>query len=173
MDKIETQTVMEWLDTMATALREQIADTPLSDVVMIGIHSGGVRIAEQLHPQLSLDSDLGTLNITFYRDDFSRIGLHPRVEPSQLPFDIENKTVILIDDVLYSGRTIRAAMNEIFDYGRPARIILGVLVERKGHELPIRADVKGCQLALATSEQIKLLPNELALTRRQLSDKEG
>ena len=120
--------------------------------------------------QIALDSPTGTLNISFYRDDFSRIGLHPRVTPSTLPFEVENRTVILVDDVLYSGRTVRAALNEIFDYGRPSRVILAVLIEREGQELPIRADVVGHTLALKPTEQVKLHPDNLSL---ELHDSAG
>ncbi len=170
MEKADTTTVSRWLDNMAGELGALIQQTPVDEVVLIGIQSGGVRIAKQLHRQLALPSPLGTLNISFYRDDFSQIGLHPQVMPSALPFSIENRTVILVDDVLYSGRTVRAALNEIFDYGRPARVILAVLVEREGQELPIRADVKGHTLALKPSEQVKLHPQHLSLQRHVSSE---
>ena len=163
MRKADSATVAAWLDNMAGSLQSLLTDTPLNDVAMLGIQSGGVRIADMLHQRLDLPTPLGTLNIAFYRDDFSRIGLHPQVTPSELPFEVEERTIILVDDVLYSGRTVRAALNEIFDYGRPARIILAVLVERDGHELPIRADVAGHRLALSESEQVKLHPTELIL----------
>ncbi len=107
---------------------------------------------------------LGELNIPFYRDDFSRIGVHPHVTPSNLPFAVENRHIILVDDVLHTGRTIRAAMNEIFDFGRPASITLVVLIDRSGHELPIKADIAGKSLTLAADEHAKLLgPEPLAL----------
>ncbi len=146
---------------MAEQLRAQDLENPL----MIGIHTGGVWVAEQLHQQLGIEEPLGTLDISFYRDDFSRIGMHPEVKPSNLPFDVEERTIILVDDVLQSGRTIRAALNEIFDYGRPARVLLAVLVERKGHELPIRADIAATQIDLAADEQIKLTgPDNMSLS---------
>jgi pyrimidine operon attenuation protein/uracil phosphoribosyltransferase len=163
METADAATVNGWLEEMAGKLRSMIRQTPAENIVMIGIQSGGVRIAEQLHSRLALDAPSGTLNISFYRDDFSRIGLHPHVTPSTLPFDVENRTVILVDDVLYSGRTVRAALNEIFDYGRPSRVILAVLVEREGQELPIRADVAGHTLALKPTEQVKLHPDKLSL----------
>jgi pyrimidine operon attenuation protein/uracil phosphoribosyltransferase len=132
---------------------------------MIGIHTGGIWIAEQLHQRLGLQQPLGTLDISFYRDDFSRIGMHPEVKPSNLPFDVEERTIILVDDVLQTGRTIRAALNEIFDYGRPARVVLAVLVERSGHELPIRADISGARIDLAADEQVKLTgPDNMSLS---------
>ncbi|HSR63802.1 MAG TPA: bifunctional pyr operon transcriptional regulator/uracil phosphoribosyltransferase PyrR [Gammaproteobacteria bacterium] len=145
---------------MAGELKDCMADDPL----MIGIHSGGVWIAELLHKKLGIKSPLGQLNITFYRDDFSRIGLHPRVKPSSLPFTVKDKTIILVDDVLHTGRTVRAALNEIFDYGRPAKVILAVLIERSGRELPIQADVVGNTITLKPGEHVKLSgPEPLAL----------
>lgn len=140
---------------MAQQLKIQVADD-LDNCLMIGICTGGVTIAEQLHQQLELGTPLGELNISFYRDDFSRIGLHPTVGASHLPVDVDERIIILVDDVIYSGRTIRAAMNEIFDYGRPAKIILAALVEREGRELPIRADIIGQTMDLQISQQVKL-----------------
>lgn len=115
------------------------------NVVMVGIHTGGAWVAKSLHEQLNLTSELGLLDISFYRDDFSQNGLHPKVKGSVLP-DIENKTVILVDDVIMSGRTIRAAMNELFDYGRPEKIILACLLDVGHRQLPIQADVVGEKL---------------------------
>lgn len=146
-----------------------LGEALLSESVMIGIHTGGVWVAEQLHQQLNLSNPLGQLNINFYRDDFSQGGLHPQVRPSTLPVDLEGKTIILVDDVLQSGRTIRAALNEIFDYGRPERVILAILVERSGRELPIQADIVGEQVILQDDEQIKLTgpePLELQVVKR-------
>lgn len=124
--------------------------------IIIGIETGGYWVAQALHKNLSPDTDLGKLNITFYRDDYTKIGLHPTVKPSSLPTDIDGKTIILVDDVLYSGRTIRAAMNELFDYGRPDRIILAILIDRGGRELPVQADFVGQTISLNQNEQIKL-----------------
>jgi pyrimidine operon attenuation protein/uracil phosphoribosyltransferase len=144
------------LDTLAAALRAEIARRELSDPAMIGIHTGGGWIAERLHARLGLRDPLGLLNISFYRDDFSQIGMHPQVKPSNLPFRVEGRNVILIDDVLYTGRTIRAALNEIFDYGRPAQVVLGVLIERNGRQIPIQADCIGASIELAANQRIKL-----------------
>ncbi len=135
---------------------------------MIGIHTGGVWVAQQLHQRLNLNEPLGTLNISFYRDDFTRIGIHPQVQPSTLPLSVDGRHIILVDDVLYTGRTIRAAFNELFDYGRPASIMLAVLVERDGRELPIQADAVGQHVSLKAGEQIKLQgPEPLTLTTTQ------
>ena len=148
---------------IAEKLSESLKQKQIDNPVMVGIRTGGVWVAEQLHQKISIQEPLGTLNISFYRDDFSRIGVHPQVTPSALPTEIENRHIILVDDVLQTGRTIRAAMNELFDYGRPASITLVCLVERGGHELPIRADISGRQLLLGNDEQIKLTgPEPLA-----------
>jgi pyrimidine operon attenuation protein/uracil phosphoribosyltransferase len=137
---------------MATALRSDLHTHP----IMIGIHTGGVWVAKRLHQSLNLTTPLGSIDINFYRDDFSRIGLHPQVKASEIPDDIEDRYLILVDDVLQTGRTIRAALNEIFSWGRPAAVQLAVLVERSGRELPIQPDVVGARLDLNPSQHIKL-----------------
>lgn len=152
------------LDDIGTQLIRRIADLGREDPVVIGVHTGGVWVAEHLHKRIAATLPLGELNIAFYRDDFSRIGLHPTVEPSKLPFAVDDRHLILVDDILYTGRTVRAAMNEIFDYGRPASIMLVVLIERSGQELPVRADIVGTRLNLAASEHVKLIgPDPLRL----------
>ena len=124
--------------------------------IIIGIETGGYWIASAIHRAIAPDTELGRLNITFYRDDFTKIGLHPTVKPSSLPTDIDGKTIILIDDVLHSGRTVRAAMNEIFDYGRPQRIILAILIDRGEREIPVQADVVAETIRLESGNHIKL-----------------
>lgn len=156
------------LENMTSKLQQQLQQRQIEDPVMIGIHSGGVWIAQQLHEKLKLSNPLGSLDISFYRDDFTRIGMNPQVQPSELPFSIDNQHIILVDDVLHTGRTIRAAMNELFDYGRPASILLAVLIERNGQELPIQADIIGKTIGLADNEHIKLIgpePLELVLQK--------
>lgn len=144
------------LDTLSSELRNLLKTRKIENPVMIGIHTGGLWVAEQLHKTLAIETPLGALNITFYRDDFTRIGMHPQVQPSNLPFEIDDQHIILVDDVLHTGRTIRAALNEIFDYGRPASVMLAVLVERDSHELPISADVAATQINLSDNQHIKL-----------------
>ena len=152
------------IQSMCDQLKQECELKSLRDPLLIGIHTGGVWVAKQLKQKLALDSKLGTLNISFYRDDFTRIGVHPQVSPSQLPFQVEGRDIILVDDVLYTGRTIRAALNEIFDYGRPRRVMLAVLVERSGRELPIQADIVGQHIELEPGQQVKLTgPEPLAL----------
>ncbi|WP_455209388.1 bifunctional pyr operon transcriptional regulator/uracil phosphoribosyltransferase PyrR [Kaarinaea lacus] len=150
---------------MADELKARLKLLPSEQVFMIGIHTGGVWIAERLNNLLKLSLPLGTLDISFYRDDFSRIGMNPQVKPSTLPVAVEDKHIILVDDILHTGRTIRAAMNEIFDYGRPASVLLAVLGERSGRELPIQADVVGTHLSLESHEHVKLIgPDKLRLS---------
>ena len=136
----------------------------LSDPLLIGIKTGGVWVANEIRQRLSIEKPLAELNITFYRDDFSRIGIHPNVEPSELLVEVDGRDLILVDDILFTGRTVRAAMNEIFDYGRPRAIFLVVLLDRQGRELPIAADVAGSTLSLNPGEHVKLEgPNPLQL----------
>jgi pyrimidine operon attenuation protein/uracil phosphoribosyltransferase len=164
-----TENISTLIDNLEKGIREQLSTNELQDAAMIGIHSGGVWVASLLHQRLQLHESLGTLDISFYRDDFSRVGMHPKVKPSHLPFEVEDRTIILVDDVLQSGRTIRAALNEIFDYGRPAKVILAVLVERGGRELPIRADVSATTIELSKNQHIKLIgpdPMELKVIQR-------
>ena len=157
--------VEKTLEAMARRLSDLLGARGVDTPLMIGIHTGGVWVAQRLHALLGLPQPLGTLNITFYRDDFSRIGMHPQVQPSNLPFTVDDRHIVLVDDVLQTGRTIRAALNEIFDYGRPASVTLAVLVERSGRELPIQADVAGTQMELGPREQVKLNgPQDLSLT---------
>jgi pyrimidine operon attenuation protein / uracil phosphoribosyltransferase len=123
---------------------------------LVGIHTGGVWLAERLHRALGIQLPLGTLDVSFYRDDFSRKGLRRNVKSSDIPFDIDGCAVVIVDDVLYTGRTIRAAMNELFDYGRPASIRLAALVDRGGRELPIAAEFVGATITVQPGENIEL-----------------
>jgi pyrimidine operon attenuation protein/uracil phosphoribosyltransferase len=153
----------ELADKLKTMLVERAIEQPL----MVGIHTGGVWVANHLHQKLSIEQPLSTLDISFYRDDFSRIGMNPKVKPSKLPPQVDNRHIILVDDVLHTGRTIRAAMNEIFDYGRPATVTLVCLVERSGREIPIQADIVGQHLHLEEGQHIKLTgpePLEFVIT---------
>lgn len=152
------------LADMAGALSAVLGERGRERAVMIGIQRGGVWLAHRLHAALGLEEPVGELNIAFYRDDFSRIGMHPSVEPSRLPFDVEGRHVILVDDILYTGRTVRAGLNEIFDYGRPASVLLVALVDRGERELPVQADVVGTTMSLKPHEHVKLIgPEPLSL----------
>jgi pyrimidine operon attenuation protein/uracil phosphoribosyltransferase len=158
----------ELIARMAQGLAALLQQRGISHPAMVGIHTGGVWVAEQLHRALGIETELGKLDISFYRDDFTRAGMHPQVKPSSLPFAVDDQHIILVDDVLYTGRTIRAAFNELFDYGRPASICLATLIDRDGRELPIQPDVVGAQLALQPHEHIKLKgPHPLSLIRSE------
>ncbi len=152
------------LDKMSAELKALISQRQIEDPLMIGIRTGGVWLAERLHHQLGLQSPLGVMDITFYRDDFTQVGLNPRVQPTKLPCDTEGRHILLVDDVIMSGRTIRAALNEIFDYGRPASVSLITLLDLQRRQLPIQADVVGGTLALGPDQQVKLTgPEPLSL----------
>lgn len=144
------------LDNLESQVRTQIAARKLTSPLMIGIHSGGVWIAEHLHQRLALDEALGLLDISFYRDDFSHVGMHPKVRPSQMPPNVTGRDIILVDDVFFTGRTARAALNEIFDYGRPEQVLLAVLIERDGREIPLRPDCSGINMTLQKGQRVKL-----------------
>lgn len=148
--------VSNLLDTLEAQLKQAIAERNLADPLMIGIRTGGVWVAEKLHQRLCIKQPLGLLDISFYRDDFSQIGVNPNVKPSELPTQIESRNIILIDDVFYTGRTIRAALNEIFDYGRPKQVVLAVLIERDGKQIPISPDCVGATITLDSGQRIKL-----------------
>lgn len=164
------------IQTLLIAMADEIRQTLAGKKpLLIGIHTGGVWVAKQLAEILGtdfFDAPLGTLNIAYYRDDFTRIGMHPQVTPSDLPFAVDDRHLLLVDDVLYSGRTIRAALNEIFDYGRPASVTLAVLIERNGRELPIQADIIGQSLTMTENEHIKLNNNN-GLTLTLSTEKTG
>lgn len=143
-------------EQLLAALTDQMRSAVGPDSGFVGIHTGGVWIAERLHRALALKVPLGTLDVSFYRDDYHQIGLHRDVKASDLPFDVEGRHLVLVDDVLYTGRTIRAAMNELFDYGRPASIRLAALIDRGGRELPIAAQFVGATLHPEPGEIIEL-----------------
>lgn len=146
----------------AEALYQQLAQQVKAglqgapNAALVGIHSGGAWLAERLATELNLGERLGFIDVSFYRDDFSEKGLRSDVKPSQIPFDVEGATIVLIDDVLYTGRTTRAAINELFDYGRPARVLLAALVDRGGRELPIAADFLAETVELEKQQNLQL-----------------
>ncbi len=148
--------IVDLLDNLEIDIRKQITLRGLKNPLLIGIHSGGAWIAEHMHQRLGIQDTLGLLDITFYRDDFSQIGMHPNVKSSQLPPRLESRDIILIDDVFYTGRTIRAALNEIFDYGRPNQVLLAVLIERNGRQIPLQPDCRGTHIDLPEGQRIKL-----------------
>jgi pyrimidine operon attenuation protein/uracil phosphoribosyltransferase len=160
---MDAEEIAALLDHMARQLRAGLAGE-IDNSVVVGIHTGGFWLARRLHEQLGLPTPLGGLNISFYRDDFGERGLRPQSNPSDIPLQVDGHGIVLVDDVLFTGRTVRAAVNGIFDYGRPRWIKLAVLVDRGGRELPIAADVVGQRMELAADEHIKLTgPSPLRL----------
>ena len=142
-------------DTLV-ALAERMRGAVAYDAKFVGIYSGGAWIAERLATMIEGDHPVGFIDVSFYRDDFSRTGLKPEVKRTQLPFEVEGASIVLVDDVLYTGRSVRAAVNELFDFGRPACVELAVLVDRGGRELPIEATYVGTRLAVALDLSIVL-----------------
>lgn len=153
----QTRSPLPDAEQLLAQLLDQMKPVVGPDTGIIGIHTGGVWVAERLHAALGIRVPLGTLDVSFYRDDFEKIGLHRDVKTSDLPFDVDGRRLILVDDVLYTGRTIRAAMNVLFDYGRPACIQLAALVDRGGRELPVHADFLGGDISLAVSQSVELI----------------
>ncbi|WP_075793273.1 bifunctional pyr operon transcriptional regulator/uracil phosphoribosyltransferase PyrR [Massilia putida] len=135
-------------------VRAGLSDVP--DAAIVGIHSGGAWLAERLAADLGLQARLGFIDVSFYRDDYARKGLHPDVKPTRIEFNVDGATIVLVDDVLYTGRTVRAAINVLFDFGRPQRIMLAALADRGGRELPVAADFVGAYARLAPGRSLAL-----------------
>lgn len=145
------------VNRLASQVIEQSGD--LSQIVLVGIYTRGVYLAKLLARQIEIlekvSVPVGALDITFYRDDLDQISLRTPAK-TDIPFDLSGKTVVLVDDVIYKGRTIRAALNAVTEYGRPQTIRLLVLVDRGHREVPIRPDFTGKQLPTASEEQVKV-----------------
>ena len=139
-------------DQLANELRPRVTPT----TAMIGIYTGGAWLAERLHAALQLRDPLGLMDIAFYRDDYHEQGLHHDPKRTRIPFDVTGRELLLVDDVLYTGRTVRAAMNELFDYGRPESIALVVLVDRGGRQLPICAQHCGARVEVPPGMRLRL-----------------
>lgn len=122
---------------------------------LVGITSGGAWLAERLQRDLSLPEPHGVISSALHRDDYARRGMTAAAQ-TQIPFDVNNASIILLDDVLFTGRTIRAVINELFDFGRPAMVKLAVLVDRGGRELPIQADVCAARIVLPATQSLAL-----------------
>jgi pyrimidine operon attenuation protein/uracil phosphoribosyltransferase len=152
---------------MVTRLSHEILEgnPNADDLVLIGIQTRGEPLSKRVHSILqksaSADIPLGEVNITFHRDDFRERLVVPQVKGSDIPFSIDDKTVVLVDDVLFTGRTIRAAMDELFTYGRPAKIQLCVLVDRGHREIPIRGDYVGKNIPTSEGEHVSVLLKEV------------
>jgi pyrimidine operon attenuation protein/uracil phosphoribosyltransferase len=139
-------------------VRAGLAGVP--DAAIVGIHSGGAWLAQRLARDLDLTGRLGSIDVSFYRDDYAKKGLHPDVKPTHIGFNVDRANILLVDDVLYTGRTTRAAINVLFDYGRPARIMLAALADRAGRELPVAADFVGVHAELQPGQSLSLQRSE-------------
>src|SRR5262245_49451929 len=146
-------------EQLVRALAEQMRGRIASDAGIVGIYTGGAWVAERLHRALGSKVPLGLLAVTLHRDDFSRIGLHREVRRSQIPFPVDGRDIVLVDDVLHTGRTIRAALNELFDFGRPRAVRLVVLADRGGRQLPVAPDYLGAKVEVRPDEEL-VLSNE-------------
>lgn len=160
---LDSRAVARTLKRMADQIVELNGGT--DDLVLVGIQRRGVqlarRIAEILTESEGVDIPQGSLDITLYRDDLQTVGPRPVVGKTELPWSLDGSNVVIVDDVLYTGRTVRAALDELADFGRPARIALAVLVDRGGRELPIHADVVGKTVTVARNERVDVLVDEL------------
>lgn len=160
---LDARAVDRTLRRMADEILELNGGT--EDLIIVGIQRRGVqlagRIAAMVKEREGVDVPRGALDITLYRDDLQTVGPRPLVGPTHLPWTLEGQLVVIVDDVLYTGRTVRAALDELADFGRAARIALAVLVDRGGRELPIHADVVGKRIALQPAERVDVLVREL------------
>ena len=160
---MDGDTMQRTLTRMAHELIEQLE--PLENVVLVGIKRRGVPLANRLAAIVEKNAQIripvGELDISLYRDDLTRISEQPQVSPTVLPVDITGRTVVLVDDVLYTGRTVRAAMDALMDMGRPARIRLAVLIDRGHRELPIRPDYVGKNVPTSQSERVGVQVEEI------------
>jgi pyrimidine operon attenuation protein/uracil phosphoribosyltransferase len=163
---MSVQDIERALDRIALQILEK--NLKVDDIVIVGIHTGGVFLADRLHRIIekreNKELPAGSLDITLYRDDWSRVSQNPIVKKTDISFEVEGKTLILVDDVIYTGRTIRAALDAVMDFGRPNSIQLAVLVDRGGRELPIQPDYTGMEIEVKTDQRIDVLLREDAGT---------
>ena len=143
-------------ETLLAEITAKIKAQLQPSTALVGIHSGGVWLMQRILKSIKQDLPFGTLDAALYRDDYAQRGLKSESKPSNIAFDVTDKHLILIDDIFYTGRTTRAAMNELFDYGRPASISLAVLINRGGAELPIAPNIVGAELILKPNQDLQL-----------------
>jgi pyrimidine operon attenuation protein / uracil phosphoribosyltransferase len=141
---------------LRNGVRQLLAADERRDAVLVGVWSGGAWLAERLQRDLGLATPHGVISSTLHRDDFSERGLASGHDATQLPFSVDGRPIVLIDDVLYTGRTIRAVINELFDFGRPSSVTLAVLVDRGGRQLPIEAAVAAARVAIPSEQKLAL-----------------
>ncbi len=160
-------------EDLLKVLAQKLQPLLLPNTALVGIQSGGVwlmnRLLSSIKSTITANAiEHGTLDVSFYRDDYAQRGLKAENRPSQIPFDVKNKHIILIDDVFYTGRTTRAAMNELFDYGRPASITLVALVNRGGRELPIAPQITAADIPLSAKQNLQLIQDTNGLLSLEL-----
>jgi pyrimidine operon attenuation protein/uracil phosphoribosyltransferase len=160
---LDARAVERTLKRMSVEIVEMNGGT--DDLIIVGIQRRGVQLADRLVKMIEGGEGVtvpqGSLDITLYRDDLQTVGPRPVVGPTYLPWDLEGKSIVIVDDVLYTGRTVRAALDELADFGRPASIALAVLIDRGGRELPIHADVVGKKIEVADDERVDVMVAEL------------
>ena len=157
-------------ETLLPALAARLKPLIKPATAMIGLYTGGAWLAERLHGMLGLKEPLGLMDIAFYRDDYAKEGLKHDPTRTKSPFDVEGRDLLLVDDVLYTGRTVRAAMNELFDYGRPRSISLVVLADRGGRQLPIEAQYVGTKIEVPAGKRLRLKRAESGKLSLELED---
>jgi pyrimidine operon attenuation protein/uracil phosphoribosyltransferase len=159
---VEEKEFLRIIDRLASEILEKHPD---GDIVLIGIHTRGVYIAQKLkkiiEEKIGKEIPLGTVDITFYRDDLKKKYEQPEVKETKIPFSVEDKKVVLVDDVIYTGRTVRCAIDEIMDYGRPQKIELLVMADRGHRELPIHPDYVGRKIPTSKEEIVDVLVKEI------------
>ena len=172
---LDSKEIDRTLARMAHEILEKNKGT--DDLCLVGIRTGGVPLSFRLQKKIreieGVAPDVGILDITLYRDDWSTLSQHPIVRNTDIPFSIDSKTIVLVDDVLYTGRTIRAALDALTDYGRPARIELAVLVDRGRRELPIQPDFTGISLSTSKDEHVNVYLEEISGRDEVLIEKAG
>ena len=157
-------------EKLCQQLAAELKPTIGPKTAMIGLYTGGAWLAERLHGMLGLKEPLGLMDIAFYRDDYAKEGLKHDPKRTKIPFDVEGRDLLLVDDVLYTGRTVRAAMNELFDYGRPRSISLVVLADRGGRQLPIEAQYVGTKIEVPAGKRLRLKRAESGKLSLELED---
>jgi pyrimidine operon attenuation protein/uracil phosphoribosyltransferase len=143
-------------EQLVRAMAEQMRGRIAADAGVVGVYTGGAWVAERLHRALGAAVPLGLLAVTLHRDDFGRIGLHRESRRSLIPFAVDGREIVLVDDVLHTGRTVRAALNELYDFGRPRAVRLAVLADRGGRELPFAPDFLGAKVEVGADEDLVL-----------------
>lgn len=159
-------------ESLLATLTAEIIKLVGKDTAIVGIHSGGVWIMERILDSLKQEIPYGTLDAALYRDDYAQLGLKDTIHPANIAFDVKDKHIILIDDIFYTGRTTRAAINELFDYGRPASVTLAVLIDRGNQQLPIKPQITGAYIPLKATQRFQLSKDKAGQLLLALEDKQ-